>query len=148
MFNFKKFLTILAFFFLIGAFICSFFMYDVIRYTYSSYANRYITVYDVNEFAPAVTSLVSTSLTATLIAIPFSFIKKKGFCVVSIVMAFITTVLCIVAVVFAGISIAKADNEGASIVATVFIGITIGASILTLLVSPAVPWKFPRVSSF
>lgn len=133
MIKFRRVLIIIALLFAVGAFICSFFMQTSLNMFYNSYTRRYEYYYSTNPFGPPVISLLSVIIPAQIAILVFSFFDKSGFYRASIAIGIVKTILSILSVVFSGISIAYAAEEAPAIVATVFCGILIGVSLLSLI---------------
>ena len=129
----RKSLLIVCIVCIIGSLICSFFMLKCEDMYYDDHINEYVFEEYINPFGPSFISLISLCMTLSVVSLVFSFFKKKGLFIPSFITNVILVVVLIICVIFAGISIAYVWEEAPAIIATVLCGISIVASIISLL---------------
>ena len=132
MFNLRKVLLVLLNLFIIGAFICSFFMQNVVRTYY--YSGNMVSDVEPNGYGiPLLTLIIPLGLTFSLVSLLFSFFSKKGLylsgCIVNIHVA----PLVVIGIICSAISLDIGANKAASIVSTVFCGISFVLTIVTTI---------------
>ncbi|MBO4668287.1 MAG: SHOCT domain-containing protein [Bacilli bacterium] len=138
--NFRRVLIVIIMLFIIGAFICAFFMQEAYSY-YNGYLH-----YEINEFGPTVISLSSTLFLLVIPEFVFSnFFKHKGLYVPSVVINIFMMPLLICDIVFSAISIDRMSmDEAASIVSTVFVSVDLFFSLMALVLGLVILKRIKR----
>lgn len=131
MFNLRKVFLVLLNLFIIGAFICTFFMQNVVRTYY--YSGNVTSDLEPNGYGIPLLTLIPLGLTASLASLLFSFFNKKGLYLPSCIVNIHVAPLVIIGIIFSAISLDMGANEAASIVSTVFCGISFALTIVTTI---------------